>query len=247
MKRKGKISKPCKKCDFGFRHYREILNLFKKGGYKFCFFGEKPDQKVKRVYLRHDVDFSLEKALQLAKIENRARVRSTYFIRLSAPFYNIFDPVNLEIIKEINNLGHRIGLHYEGDTTNKMTIEREVSRQIQILQSYFKVENVVSFHRPSKFVLGKKFGKFVSTYQSEFFKKIKYLSDSKGSWREGCICQWLKSDSPPKNLQVLLHSIWWGRKEKNANLHLQQWLKEKFKYLDNSLQKDSGVYEKKLF
>jgi len=247
MKRKGKISKPCKKCDFGFRHYREILNLFKKGGYKFCFFGEKPDQKVKRVYLRHDVDFSLEKALQLAKIENRARVRSTYFIRLSAPFYNIFDPVNLEIIKEINNLGHRIGLHYEGDITNKMTIEREVSRQIQILRSYFKVGNVVSFHRPSKFVLGREFGEFVSTYQSEFFKKIKYLSDSKGKWREGCICQWLKSDSPPKNLQVLLHPIWWGRKERDANLHLQQWLREKFKYLDQQLYRDSEPYKKKLF
>lgn len=234
-------------CDFSFRHYQEILSLLKKGGYKFCFFQEKPDQKIKKVYLRHDVDFSLEKALQLARIEEKEGVYSTFFIRLSAPFYNIFDPTFNKIIKEIKSLGHQIGLHYEGTLDGGSVKEKEIEKDIQILQNRFNAERVISFHRPSMFVLGKRFKKFVSAYQPEFFYKIKFLSDSKGIWKEGCICKWLNRLSLPENMQILIHPIWWGKKEKDVNLHLQQWLKGKFKYLDDSLAKDSKPYKKKIW
>jgi len=240
------------RCDFSFDHYREILNLFKKRGYKFSFFSESPNLKMKRVYLRHDVDFSLEKALKMAQIENENNVHSTYFIRLSAPFYNIFSPDCSKIIKEIFSLGHQVGLHFEGGfyetrNTTKKTIEKEVSRQLSILKDYFKAKSVVSFHRPSKFIFNHKFGDFINTYENKFFGKIKYLSDSKGNWREGCVCRWLNSSTPPHNLQILIHPIWWGRKEKDLNLFLQNFLKEKFKYLDAFLQKDCQSYKKKIF
>jgi hypothetical protein len=174
-------------------------------------------------------------------------VHSTFFIRLSSPFYNIFDPTFYKIIKEIKSLGHQIGLHYEGNLDDGSVKEKEIEKDIQILQNRFNAERVISFHRPPKSVLGKRFKNFLSAYQPEFFCKIKYLSDSKGNWREGCICKWLNSLSLPENMQILVHPIWWGRKEKDANLHLQQWLKGKFKYLDDSLAKDSKPYKKKIW
>lgn len=235
------------KCDFSFKHYREILNLFKKNGYKFCFFSEYPDFMRKKVWLRHDIDFSPEYALEFARFENKAKIHSTFFVRLPCPFYNVFDLFYLKIIREISNLGHQIGLHYEGNTSNEKMIEKEVKKQIQILKNYFPIKKIVSFHRPSKFILGKKFKSFINTYQPEFFKKIKYLSDSKKNWREGCVCQWLENNFPPKNFQILIHPVWWVIKERDPNLVLQIYLKEKFKYLDNQLHQDSQVYKKKIF
>lgn len=238
------------KCNFSFKHYREILNLLKKLNYKFSFFSELPTKIKKRVYLRHDVDLSLEKALQIALIEHQQGIHSTYFVRFSSPFYNVFDPIYSKIIKKIIGLGHQTGLHFEGDIygTKNLTkdiIEKEVLCQLKILKNYFNIKPVVSFHRPSNFVFNREFKNFTNTYKSIFFQEIKYLSDSKGNWREGCVCKLLRSSSFPQNLQILTHPIWWGKEERRPNKHLKYYLKEKFQYLDKSLSKNISVYRRK--
>src|SRR6185369_634909 len=120
--------------DFSFKHYQEILRLAKKQGYRFCFFSEKPDKKSKKIYLRHDIDFSMEGALRLAKIEHKNNVVSTYFVRIDAPFYNVFDRTYYDIIKKIASLGHQIGFHFNEETiyhkkVTKKNIEAEVIKQ----------------------------------------------------------------------------------------------------------------------
>ena len=108
------------------------------------------------------------------------------------------------------------------------------------------MQQVISFHRPSDVVLGKKFQHVINAYEPAFFREIKYLSDSKGTWREGCICQWLQ-DSSLAHFQVLTHPIWWGEREQDPNLHLQQWLKEKFLSLDDTLHQEAEPYRQKIF
>lgn len=238
-------------CDFGYKHYREILNSFKDLGYNFCFFSEKPNPEKRQVYLRHDIDLTLEKALSVARIENEEKVNATYFIRLSGPFYNIFDLKNSKIIDEIVDLGHKIGFHYEGNIYGsgklfKKETEKEILKSFEIMRARFEVEKVISFHRPPQFVLNEELENFISTYGARFFGGIKYLSDSKGSWREGCVCQWLRPLSE-KSFQLLTHPVWWGREEMNVNKHLKNCLKEKFKYLDESMGEDSKVYQNRIF
>lgn len=243
-----------KKCNFSFQHYNEILKLAKKQGYKFCFFSEVPDEKIKRFYMRHDVDLSLEKAFRLAQIEHQNKTVSTFFIRLDAPFFNIFDSTYSKIIKEITKLGHQIGLHFDenfisSQKITKKNIEKEVLRQIQVLKNYFNIKNIVSFHCPSHFVRNKRFNpnNFISVYDPRFFSKIKYLSESRGKWREGCVCKLLKSLSPPVNLQVLIHPGWWGEDENDPNKRLSKYLEKKVEYLDKSLVRDTQVYKRGSF
>ena len=57
-----------------------MILRFIKERYKFSSFQEKPDNKIHRVYLRHDIDIDLNRALSLAKIENKNKVVSTFFI-----------------------------------------------------------------------------------------------------------------------------------------------------------------------
>jgi hypothetical protein len=45
---------------------------------------------------------------------------------------------------------------------------------------------------------------------SEFFKKMKYLSDSNGFWREGDLTKHLGAH---EHFQVLVHPDWWFEKD----------------------------------
>jgi len=235
------------KCNFSFKHYQEILELFKERGYKFCFFSENPDLKSKKIYLRHDIEISLNKALQLAQIENQNKVYSTYFVQVSNFLYNPFNKRHAEIIRKINGLGHQIGLHFwdDYDRLNEKEISKEVARQLQVLRAYFNVKNVVSFHRPTDKLFNKKFNSFISTYEIKFFKKIKYLSESNAIWREGCVCKWLNDAHCPSNLQLLIHPLWWGKGEKDQNKHLYNLFRKGIKRLDESLANNFKIYKKK--
>lgn len=240
-KRAKKSTQSHLRCDFSLRHYEEILDGFKQSGYRWSFFTGSPDQKEKRVYLRHDVDLALERALALSRVEHKKGFRSTYFIRTAAPFYNPFDPAFARIILELSRLGHQLGLHFEGEFAR----ETEILKQVTMLQGYFPVRPVVSLHRPPASVRNKKFKHVISTYAPLFFSETKYLSDSGGKWREGCPCQWLK-DSSPQNVQVLTHPIWWGYGEITPVEKLHKWLGEKEKYFKKCLKEDfPKAYAKK--
>ena len=67
----------------------------------------------KQLFLRHDVDYSLQKALQMAEIEATASIKSTYYILFSSPFYNPLSRDNMEKIRMIKHLGMGIGVHYD--------------------------------------------------------------------------------------------------------------------------------------
>ena len=73
-------------CSFALEHYRELLDAARAGGYRFGRFEGEPE--AGRVYLRHDVDLSLDAALQMAELEAQgysAAVSSILDEYMSAP------------------------------------------------------------------------------------------------------------------------------------------------------------------
>lgn len=61
------------------------------------------------VALRHDVDYSIDIALDMATIEHDLGKRSTYYVLHSAPYWG--DPLLVDKCRKIQDLGHEIGLH----------------------------------------------------------------------------------------------------------------------------------------
>ena len=59
-------------CDFSLRHYKEVLEYAKKR-YSFLTFSEfsKSKKKTNIILLRHDIDYSIDKALEIAKLESK--------------------------------------------------------------------------------------------------------------------------------------------------------------------------------
>jgi len=74
------------KCDFTLEHYKEIIANALSAGYKFSGFHE-PATNM-QVYLRHDVDVSIDMVLRMAQIDADIGVKSTFFVLPNSPTYN---------------------------------------------------------------------------------------------------------------------------------------------------------------
>lgn len=194
-------------CDFSYHHYKEILNLVLKQGYIFQGFQSPESAKggTPAIYLRHDIDLDIIGAVELAQIEHKLGVISTYFIMIDSPVYNPFEDISRYCIDKIKDFGHHVGFHIDAAEYSDQYIETI----LETLYAIFGLERVVSFHKPTPDILGKTPPWYISTYEPRFFSDIKYASDSRGQWREGCPCQWLDAKKYPK-IQLLTHPIHWG-------------------------------------
>jgi len=229
-----------KKCDFTFRHYEQILKVAKQKGFKFAFFQEKSFEKT--IYLRHDIDVSLENALKIAEIEKKYKVYSTFFIRTHTSFYNPISPDSLGIIKKIINLGHKIGLHYDGII--KKELEKMIQKEFNYLQNYFPISKVVSFHHPNPKVFGLEVKNFINTYNSYFFKECDYISDSNRDLKKGCIKEFIEK-TENNRIQILTHPIWWNEKNLSLKQIYRNFLKIKEKEIIKELKLTIKRYKKK--
>ena len=72
---------------------------------------------------RHDVDCSVHRALALARIEAEAGVSSTYFLLFHGWFYNLLERPVLDRAREIMELGHWLGLHFDVDFYPGLSVE----------------------------------------------------------------------------------------------------------------------------
>ena len=202
-------------CNFSYNHYIETLKSIKRS-HKISTFG---DSSKKDVILRHDVDASLEAALNMAELENKIDVKSTYFILFSSEFYNPFTLESSQIIRKILNLGHKLGLHYNElfIIKNKLDPSETLKKEIELLEQHFSTTvEAVAAHESNlneKIPINLPNG-VIDAYSKKFFKDRKYLSDSAQNWREGCFCGHFEKFS---ELQILTHPMWWSKEGKHRD------------------------------
>jgi hypothetical protein len=192
---------------FCYQSFRQILAEVKSHGYQFCRFDLPHDDGCRRFYLRHDVDISPNCARTLGHIAADMGVHSNFFFQLNADTYNVFSQGILEIIADLRNLGHCVGLHIDENLIG--ADENKVCHTLRwFSECCAPVDNVVSFHRPSEAVLGRDFAGFASGYGSGVWGGDRYLSDSRRSWDfRSYLDDWLASQRSP--IQLLLHPEWW--------------------------------------
>lgn len=169
------------------------------------------------IIMRHDIDFCLEKALEIAQIENSKNIVSTYFVLLNSRLYNINDKNSIRLIKEIRNLGHSIGLHFDASKyeNNFSFLNKACENECGILEKIICTEiSIVSFHRPQKKLIGNnsKIANRYHTYMPDLIKDTKYCSDSGGSWYYDDPEEIILNKSI-SNIQLLTHPIWWTTPE----------------------------------
>jgi hypothetical protein len=177
-------------CDFSLQHYSELLDAAVEGGYRWALFDHEP--KPGDLFLRHDVDLSLDAALQLARLEAERDATATYFLMTESVFYNLASFEGRAAVDELRSLGHAVGLHavhprFAPDT---------------------RFDAVMAWHNPDPEYVFEPVDGAVNVMQPPWFTQGKYRSDSNQHWREGCPHEELRHGAL-EWLQLLTHPEIW--------------------------------------
>ena len=188
--------------------YYDLLQTFQAAGYEFVFFNELNNTHG-QLALRHDIDFDTNFALQCAECEHSLGIKSTFFFLMRSELYNVFSARDYNNIQAIRSLGHKISIHF--DPTVYEDFHKGLEKEVRGFKSLFEEEvNIISIHRPNVFFqeLDQPIFDIEHTYQTKYFRDIKYISDSTGVWRFGHPAD---SDefANKKSLHVLIHPLWW--------------------------------------
>lgn len=239
---------------FTYESYEMMLKKLLDRGYVFKNYSNWMEDE-KTVILRHDVDYSLEKAAQMSEIEKKMHVEGTYFILLSTNFYNVHSKESKMYIGNIIKNGGNIGLHFDETQytiSSEENIKAYVHHEIEMLSNIIERKiNVVSMHRPSKEFLSSniKFENVINSYGDIFCREMKYVSDSRRFWRENI--DEIIEGKIYKRLHILTHPYWYMEdKEKSLKQTLREnILNAALSYYDNmndnfsNLEKEFGKEE----
>jgi hypothetical protein len=177
-------------CAFDLDHYREILEAAQAGGYRFSLFESPPERGD--LFLRHDVDLSLDAAVRMAELEAELGVRATYLLMTESVFYNLASSEGRAAIRRLRALGHAVGLH---------AVHPAVA-----LDDRF--DPVLSWHNPKPEYMSDVVSGAVNVYAEPYFSLHTYRSDSNQHWRSGCPHEELRGGGFPW-LQILVHPEIW--------------------------------------
>jgi len=181
------------KCGFTIQHFKECIELAKDKDYVIVPPVGLVEQK-KVIVLRHDIDWSVENAYELANIEYDLGVSAAYYVYMHSATYSALAPKSMSMIKQMYGMGHEIGLHY--DSRYSMSFEMDILSRIHNKAIYSCSQHYPGETKPESYQ------GIIDCRDLE----LKYISDSGMNWREGCMCQWIgKKDK----LQILVHPEWW--------------------------------------
>jgi len=200
--------------DWTLARYLELLRLA-NANYSFEPFGS--SSAIRHALWRHDIDYSLDCALMVARAEAEQGVRATYFVMLGSTYYNVFEPASTRALKEIVAAGHWLGLHFDPEAhpeigRDGLALERAIAHEASILGDLASIEvQAVSFHNPA-FAGVLDFdqallGGLVNAYGAPIRDSYFYTSDSFGYWRHRPLDRVLVD--PPPRLHALTHPVWW--------------------------------------
>ena len=238
---------------FSFDDYREIIRAIKATGRYATY--EEALEKDSFVIMRHDVEYSVERAHALAKVEESMDFRSTFFFQWTNNSYNILSRKNRDILSDMHERGQHIGLHFAlNGMTDMRVIKERIKQEIDMLSNMLGFEiNSFSIHRPSPDVLAEniKISGIINAYQDDFFTfdpkatpelDVKYLSDANHVWRYGYPDE--ETINKYDKVQILTHPFAWTKKGYDNLENYKTLVNEKYVELIDSIDnecKDFGA------
>ena len=205
---------------FSYNEFKNLINMVQQN-LPIVDYKDVNDNTKKFCVLRHDIEFSIDRAYKLAKIEKELGVVSTYTVQVRNNTYNALSEKNIDLISKIKELGHHIGLHQNPPSSMKLdTLKDYIMRDITILEDCYGFEiDRFAFHRPKKEYLNcyVELDNRINCYDKKFFHffedkpeslEILYLADSNHKWKYGYPLDF--DFSKINKLQLLTHPFSWS-------------------------------------
>ncbi len=215
--------------DFSFRYYERLLRACQRSASVLplrAAAGESRPSAERSIYLRHDVDLSILRAVEMAERERALGVSATYMVIPGSRLYDLED--NREVLRHLETLGHEVGLHFDipaeaAESSRSIAdLERLIVEDLSRLEAVLghRVDSI-SFHRPIDAYLHgpRSVCQRINAYARELMET--YLSDSAGRWRGGEPLP-IVEQSKARIMQVLVHPIWWGEEHQDPRDRLEE-------------------------
>ncbi|PPD30415.1 MAG: hypothetical protein CTY20_03115 [Hyphomicrobium sp.] len=209
--------------EFTSRGYTDLLSRFLAAGYAFAPATQAMAAPAPALFLSHDVDFSLIRAVAMAEAEHALGVTSTYYIMLANEHYNAVSVTGRALIRRLVELGHEVGLHWDSETYPG-TREAAVSQfkaELGVLGSVVGAPvRTASQHRPaSSDYLNFDDQIEVEAYSTTIRERFAYVSDSAMRWRERTPLDYLAAR---RDVQFTAHPVWWFTNAASADDKLRE-------------------------
>jgi len=175
--------------DFSYKTYEQLLNELKSAKFNFATVEDfASGLKDRFIVLRHDVDSWSSNALQMAKIEAEHGIKATYYFRVSPLSYNE------RIIRQILDLGHELGYHYEDLSSCSGNQEQAIAsfqRNLEKFRKLYPVKTIAMHGKPLshwnnldlwKYYDYHDYGIICEPYLDFDFNQILYLTDTGNCW-----------------------------------------------------------------
>lgn len=229
-----------------YAEYRKIIRDVKKTGRHMNY--AEAQGKPGFVIMRHDIEFSIERAYALSLVESEEDFRSTYFVQLTNDSYNALSGRGLKMLRDMNERGHHIGLHYHVHGQSDRVLVRDgVRDELRILSEMLGVKvDCYSFHRPKKeiYYYDISIPGAINAYSKEFFTyaenitddtvlDVKYIADSKHRWNYGYPDYETLMRHP--KVQLLIHPFSWTEEGYDNFRNFSHLIDEKRGYLIETL------------
>jgi hypothetical protein len=179
--------------DFNFGVYESLLETLITENYSFIKFSnylekERLNDNCKSIIVRHDVEHLYENALQFAIIQNQLGIIGTYFFRIMSKHFK------KDIVKQIADLGHEIGYHYDDLTQCNGDYKKAIFRfekNLNILRNIASVKTICMDGSPLSVYDNKglwnhydyrDYGIIGEPYYDMDFDEFFYLTDTGRRW-----------------------------------------------------------------
>lgn len=200
---------------FNLNGYRRLIRAFFDRGVTFCSANKFSSLGHNCVFLRHDIDFSLELVVPMASIEAEMGVESTYYVLLSGP-YNPCSKVSIGAMRDLRRMGHSIGLHYDLSVypLDKEAANRRLDSEVAFLSEISEgpVETIV-MHEPSKggddIFLNSDIYVNPTFYRDKYKDRLMYVSDSCRAWRDDSLIRYLSREAMQDSILLNVHPESW--------------------------------------
>ena len=200
--------------NYNLDNYRALLRLALASGYNFADY-EIESPKGKTIFLRHDIDYSLNWALLFAEINSGLGVSSTFFVQLRCPLYNIYAYPSQLAIKKLIRFGQKIGLHVviENEPKDHDDIELFIKEEWRVFKEIVpEASRVFAWHNPSALdhlneFKGAEFGGLLNAYGEFAGGEYPYKADSNMRYSYSELERIISSDIPV--FQLALAPLQW--------------------------------------
>jgi hypothetical protein len=198
--------------DFSFDAYKQLIGRLREAGYGFQTFGEfiaSPLDKV--VLIRHDIDVAAVSALRFAKMERELNINASYYFRM---IKFVYQP---KIIREVANLGHEVGYHYEDLSRNNGNMAKalqDFEYNLSLLRQIYPVKTICMhgssgspFDNREMWNLAnmKDYNIIAEPYLSLDFNKVLYMSDTSQCWNGSNVAL---RDKVKSTLDISFRTTW---------------------------------------